>query len=104
MSRGNNSFTVGDGLKTDKPQSWGSVVTCHSFAETGAINGVENDATLTVTGETGAVVVNASEATEISVVDLQGRVFDKRTVAAGETRIPLAAGFYLVNSMKISVK
>lgn len=104
VSRGNNSFTVGDGLKTDKPQSWGSVVTCHSFAETGAINGVENDTTLTVTGETGAVVVNATEATEISVVDMQGRLIDKRTVAAGETRIPLAAGFYLVNSMKISVK
>lgn len=103
-ARGNNIFTVDGDKTTDKPQSWGSVVTCHSFAEASAINGVENDATLTVTGETGAVVVNASEATEISVVDLQGRVFDKRTVAAGETRIPLAAGFYLVNSMKISVK
>lgn len=104
VSRGNNSFTVGDGLKTDKPQSWGSVVTCHSFAETGAINGVENDATLTVTGETGAVVINTTEATELSVVDMQGRLIDKRTAAAGETRIPLAAGFYLVNSVKISVK
>lgn len=103
-TRGNNIFTVDNDKTTDTPQQWGSVVTCHSFAETGAINGVENDARLTVSGEAGAVVVNASEATEISVVDMQGRLVDKRTAAAGEIRIPLAAGFYLVNSVKVAVK
>lgn len=104
VSRGNNSFTVGDGLKTDKPQSWGSVVTCHSFAEASAINGVENDATLTVTGEGGAVVVNTPEAADITVVDMLGRIVDKRTATAGETRIPLSAGLYIVNDVKVAVK
>lgn len=91
-------------LSAGKSAGFGSVVTCHSFGETGAINGVENDARLTVSGEAGAVVINASEATEISVIDMQGRLVDKRTAAAGETRIPLAAGFYLVNNVKVAVK
>lgn len=104
VSRGNNTFTVDGDKTTDKPQSWGSVVTCHSFAEASAINGVENDATLTVTGEAGAVVVNTPEAADITVVDMLGRIVDKRTAAAGETRIPLSAGLYIVNDVKVAVK
>lgn len=104
-SRGSNAFTVDGDKTTDKPQSWGSVIVCHSFADASGVNDIDADNNgLTITTEDGAVVINATEKTDISVVDMQGRQVDRQTVNAGETRISLAPGFYLVNNQKVAVK
>ena len=57
-----------------------------------------------VRGLTGEIVVTAAEATGVTIYDLSGVLVSQRDVPAGETRIAVAPGFYVVNGHKVFVK
>ncbi len=105
VARGNNTFTLADGSSSDKPTSWGGVVTSCYFDKSAGVNGISDDASaFTATGEDGVLVVNSTEDVKLNVVDTKGVTVVSRDIVAGETRIPLAAGIYIANSVKVLVK
>ncbi|MGM9861390.1 MAG: carboxypeptidase-like regulatory domain-containing protein, partial [Muribaculaceae bacterium] len=55
-------------------------------------------------GSNGAIIVNAPAETAIVVCDVAGRVIRKATVKAGVTRLPVVAGVYMINGVKVLVK
>jgi len=55
-------------------------------------------------GVSGRVVVDASEACEVRVVDMAGRMVYNGRVAEGRNEIALERGFYIVNGVKVVVR
>ena len=71
----------------------------YTFTFTGS-NGLDATATAatTVTAADGAVVIRAAQTVDVTVTDLSGRTVMMTTVGAGETRIDMPAGFYVVKA------
>ena len=55
-------------------------------------------------GVSGRVVVDATEACEVRVVDMAGRMVYNGRVAEGRNEIALERGFYIVNGVKVVVR
>ena len=71
----------------------------YTFTFTGS-NGLDATATAatTVTAADGAVVIRAAQTVDVTVTDLSGRTVMMTTVGAGETRLGIPAGFYVVKA------
>ena len=71
----------------------------YTFTFTGS-NGLDATATAatTVTAADGAVVIRAAQTVDVTVTDLSGRTVMMTTVGAGETRLGMPAGFYVVKA------
>ena len=71
----------------------------YTFTFTGS-NGLDATATAatTVTAADDAVVIRAAQTVDVTVTDLSGRTVMMTTVGAGETRLGIPAGFYVVKA------
>ena len=71
----------------------------YTFTFTGS-DGLDVTATAatTVTAADGAVVIRAAQTVDVTVTDLSGRTVMMTTVGAGETRLGIPAGFYVVKA------
>ena len=71
----------------------------YTFTFTGS-DGLDATATAatTVTAADGAVVIRAAQTVDVTVTDLSGRTVMMTTVGAGETRLGIPAGFYVVKA------
>lgn len=59
---------------------------------------------LSVRGEQGAICVQSPEATQLAVYDVSGRLIIVADVDAGESRIALEPGVYVVAGVKVAVR
>lgn len=57
-----------------------------------------------VRGENGGIVINANQASSVSIYNVSGSLVRSADVAAGETRIQLPAGFYIAAGKKVIVR
>ena len=75
--------------------------TSHTYTFTfSGSDGLDATATAatTVTAADGAVVIRAAQTVDVTVTDLSGRTVMMTTVGAGETRLGIPAGFYVVKA------
>lgn len=104
--RGNNTFTLTDESSSEKPVSWGVLVSCHILDKNLAgVSTAETDETsLRIAGLEGCIEINTTEPADIRIADTKGSLIDSRRVAEGSTTISLPAGIYIVNSTKVAVR
>ncbi len=104
--RGNNTFTMTDESSSEKPVSWGVLLSCHFLDKSLAgLSTTDSDQTsLRIAGLEGCIEINAAEPADIRIADTKGTIIDSRRVDEGSTTIPLPAGIYIVNSTKVAVR
>ena len=103
LTRGNKAFAFTDGSESDAPQNWGMSLTKHIFNGTQSASSVVGASTV-IRGEEGRIVVEASEPTDMHVVDVKGATVFSATVPAGSSSISLSSGIYIANNTKVVVK
>lgn len=105
FARSNAAFSfAGTDVTSDKPTQYGSVFACFSLGSTSGVESVAVQNGLRVRGEAGEIVIEAAEPTEVTVTNVAGMNVYNATVDAGETRVALSAGVYMVADAKILVK
>lgn len=68
------------------------------------IDTVDTESQVEIFGVIGGVKVIAKETTQLTVFNISGSVVLNTIVSAGETIIPLKAGFYIANGKKLAVR
>ena len=73
--------------------------------ETTGINNVKANADLAVTAANGMITFFAKKAQRVEVFSVNGMSVAKLNLKANETRsVPVAAGVYVINGVKVSVQ
>ncbi len=94
-------YTYATGNSTVPTVSLG--VNWESTSTPTAVVDLDADA-LSVRGEQGAICVQSPEATQLAVYDVSGRLIIVADVDAGESRIALEPGVYVVAGVKVAVR
>ncbi|MDE6682902.1 MAG: carboxypeptidase-like regulatory domain-containing protein, partial [Muribaculaceae bacterium] len=78
----------------------------HHFTMTGVTTGVESiqAGALRIKAVAGGILISAENEADVSVYDLLGRAVLRLEGFAGEKRVSLPAGIYVVNNRKVAVK
>ncbi|MDE6322853.1 MAG: hypothetical protein K2L85_01895 [Paramuribaculum sp.] len=104
--RGNNTFTLTDQTTSEKPVSWGILLSCHVLDRNLAkVNDIKTESDiLTVAAGEGYIELNATAPVDVTIADTKGAVIDSRKIAEGSTTVNLPAGIYIVDNNKVAVR